>query len=56
MKGYHFNVLNILDGTGSIHYAAGHVPIDKGDTILVPRSVRDCYVKTSGVEILKTFL
>ena len=56
MKGYHFNVLNILDGTGSIHYTAGHVPIDKGDTILVPRSVRDCYVKTSGVEILKTFL
>ncbi len=52
----HFNALNILDGSGSIHYAAGHVPFKKGETILIPRSVGNCYIKTSGVEMLKTFL
>jgi mannose-6-phosphate isomerase len=52
----HFNALNILDGSGSIHYAAGHVPFKKGETILIPRPIRNCYIKTTGVEMLKTFL
>jgi mannose-6-phosphate isomerase len=52
----HFNTLNILDGSGSIHYKTGHVPFSRGDTILIPRTIRNCTVKTSGAEILKTFL
>jgi mannose-6-phosphate isomerase len=67
----HFHCLNVLSGRGSVVYEKGshrggqsrgavpsseELPIGRGETILVPRPVGSYTVKTTGMEILKTFL
>lgn len=53
---YHFHTLNILNGNGIIIYSEGTVPIQKGETILIPRPVQSYIINTGGIEILKAFL
>ncbi len=52
----HFNILNIIDGSGEIIYRGGTLPIVTGDTILIPRPVREYEINTNEITILKTFL
>jgi len=52
----HFHTLNILNGRGIIKYKDGEIPVKRGETILVPRTVKNYTIKTDSIEILKTFL
>ncbi len=55
-KGVHFHTLNIIDGDGEIDYGDGVLDITMGDTILIPRPVKEYKIKTENILILKTFL
>ncbi len=56
MEDYHFHTLNIICGEGILKYKNGFERIKMGDTILVPRPIKNYKIETKGITILKTFL
>jgi mannose-6-phosphate isomerase len=52
----HFNTLNILEGTGLITWAEGGIEVARGDSLLIPRSVRRYGIEPRSLTYLRTFL
>jgi len=55
-NGEHFHTFSILAGDGELIYEKGTLPVERGETVLVPRTIKRYKVKTGGVKALRTFL
>jgi mannose-6-phosphate isomerase len=52
----HFNTLNILEGGGKIVWSGGSLPLERGESLLIPRHVGEYVIETGGIRALRTFL
>ena len=52
----HFHALNVLSGEGVIIHDKGTLPVERGETVLIPRTVKRYRVKTGEIRVLRTFL
>jgi mannose-6-phosphate isomerase len=52
----HFNALNVLEGEGTMHWEEGRFRLERGESVLVPRSIGRYRIDTDSMKVLKTFL